>query len=100
MRHDDQDISGKLDNIRDAVRDPDHARRSRDANHGDTTCIYQKVDEGTNSVLLVPVIFEDPNYEAGGLTGHIMTAYIHEPGYFSFNIGEIFWTADRLKEKP
>jgi hypothetical protein len=100
IRHDDQDLSSKLDNVRDTVRDPDHARRSREKTHGDPTCIYQKVVEGTNAILLVPVLYESPNYEFGGLLGHIMTAYIAEPGMMSFNIGEIFWTADRLKEKP
>jgi hypothetical protein len=98
LRHDDQDISGKLEHIRDAVRDADHARRSLDADHGETTCIYQKAFEETN--LLVPVLFDNPNYETGGLTGHIMTAYVYEPGFLSFKVGEIFWTADRLKEKP
>jgi len=99
LRHDDQDISAKLDNIRDTVRDPDHARRSNDANHGATTCIYQKAIAGTQAVLLVPVLFDVPTYESGGLLGHVMTAYVPEPGTLSFNVGEIFWTADRLKEK-
>jgi hypothetical protein len=99
LRRDDQDnISRNLEHVRDAVRDADHARRSLHADIGATTCIYQKAFEGAN--LLVPVLFEDPSYEAGGLTGHIMTAYVYEPGFLSFNVGEIFWTADRLKEKP
>ncbi|MGA3053634.1 MAG: hypothetical protein ABSD63_05460 [Candidatus Korobacteraceae bacterium] len=100
IRHDDQDISSKIDNVRDTVRDPDYARRSRHKTLGATTCIYQKVIGETNEILLVPVLFDSPTYESGGLLGHVMTAYISEPGMMSFNVGEIFWTADRLKEKP
>lgn len=97
VKHDDQDLVGKLEHVQRTVQDPDHARRSTDANIGKDTCIYERVVTGTNQIMRVPVLFDSPNYEAGGLLGHVMTAFIPEPGSRG-KVGEIFWTADRSKD--
>ena len=98
-RHSDQDLVGKVEHVQATVQDPDHARRSTDKHHGQDTCVYERVVTGTDSVMRVPVIFDSPAYEQGGQTGRVMTVYILEPGAGGGQVGEIFWTADRLKGK-
>ncbi len=91
-RHSDQDLVGNVENVKATVVDPDRARRSTDVHHGEDTCIYERAVIGTNSLIRVPVLFDSPEFEKGGLAGRIMTAYILGPGEWnSGQVGQIFW---------
>jgi|HubBroStandDraft_2_1064218.scaffolds.fasta_scaffold394609_2 hypothetical protein len=99
-RHVEQDLVGNVEHVKATVEDPDRARRSTDAHHGQDSCIYEKVIGGTNSIIRVPVLFDSKDYEKGGLIGRVMTVLMLGPGQWdSGQVGKIFWIADRGKSK-
>ncbi len=98
-RHSDQDLVGNVEHVKATVVDPDRARRSTDAHHGEDTCIYERAVAGTNSLIRVPVLFDSSEYGKGGLEGRVMSVFILGAGEWdSGQVGEIFWVRP-TKEK-
>jgi hypothetical protein len=88
-----------VENVKATVVDPDRARRSTDAHHGMDTCVYERVVEGTNSLIRVPVLFDSSEYEKGGMEGRIMSVFIlGADEWESGQVGKIFWVRPN-KEK-
>ena len=60
--------------------------------HGKDTCVYERAVVGTNSLIRVPVLFDSPEYEKGGLEGRVMSVFILDAGdWDSGQVGNIFW---------
>ena len=98
LRHAEQDHIGDLEQVRTTVADPDLMRHSTHPIIGTDTCLFERVVAGTDDVMRISVIYDNPNYLAGGNRGHVTGIYMPEPGSGGY-IGEIFWTAERVKGK-
>jgi hypothetical protein len=99
-KHSDQDLVGNIEQVKATIEHASRARRSTDPKIGQDTCVYERIIEGTNSLMRVPVLFDYPNYDQGQLLGKALSAFMLDEGKWdSGQVGDIFWVADKEKKE-
>jgi hypothetical protein len=101
-RHSEQDLVGDIEEIKATLQNATRVRRSTDPKIGKDTGIYERMIDGTNLLMRVPVLFDFPTYHEGQHLGKVTSAFILGQGQWdSGQVGEIFWVSNQgEKDKP
>lgn len=98
-KHSDQDLIGDIEQVKETLEHASRARRSTAVPHGADTCVYERIIEGTDLLMRIPVLFDYPNYDQGQLLGKALSVFMLGEGEWdSGQVGEIFWIADEAKK--
>jgi len=93
-------LVGDIEQVKATIEHASRARRSTDPKIGQDTCVYERIIEGTNSLMRIPVLFDYPDYDQGQFLGKALSVFMLDKGQWdSGQVGEIFWVADEAKKE-